>query len=196
MSRSQSARLLWKTPWVLAVTVKHQGHLFSASVGFPNAPFGSWHVIQCHVWFHSPLQAEQGHFPRLIIWFNGSNSLLQNVNTCLYCRRSDMLSSRQQEKSMIKISIHSSSIKTHSVNMCLCCFCPIYHLQNSPSLTRMSRSAETFCRIPTPPYQSCSLCSGSGSPRFRRTLTSLATRWCQQAFFTVHAVWYAWIKLY
>lgn len=72
---------------------KGQAYLFSASVGFFSASFGSRHAIHCHIWFNSPLQAQQGHFPRLGIWLNRLNSLLQKVNVCLCCRVPHMLSS-------------------------------------------------------------------------------------------------------
>lgn len=78
---------------VLAFSVKGQAHLFSASVEFSNASFGSRHAIHCHIWFHSPLQAQQEHFPRLVIWLNRLSSLLQKVNVCLCSRVSHMLSS-------------------------------------------------------------------------------------------------------
>ncbi len=65
--------------------MKGQAYLFSASVLFYNASFGSRHAIDCHIWFHSPLQAQQGHFPRLVIWLNRLNSLLQKIYVRLCC---------------------------------------------------------------------------------------------------------------
>lgn len=54
----------WHSVWKAEVIC------FQLQSGSLHASFGSRHAIHCFIWFHSPLLAQQGHYPRLVIWKN------------------------------------------------------------------------------------------------------------------------------